>query len=61
MSQADGSSQGRGRAALRETLAAMGVTIATDEHLVRLMPQVIQAGIWPDDLGVEDQYRMLVT
>ena len=33
---------------------------ATDEHLVRLMPQIIGDSILPSDLGEEDQYRALV-
>jgi len=33
---------------------------ATDEHLVRLMPQIIGDSILPSDLSEEDQYRALV-
>ncbi len=37
------------------------ISIATDEHLVRLMPQIIRDGAIPDDFGVEDQYRAMLT
>lgn len=40
---------------------SLQISIATDEHLVRLMPQIILGGAVPDDFGQEDQYRVTLT
>ena len=53
--------QGATLQAISDQSLDLQISIATDEHLVRLMPQIILGGAIPDDFTQEDQYRATLT